>query len=327
MKLLVIGSVAFDSIETPFGKINKTLGGSGSYISLSAGYFTKPAIVAVVGNDFKKFNGFKKRGVDTSALQTANGKTFHWMGKYGLDLNTRETLKLNLGVFANFTPRLNTTHSQSEYVFLGNIAPKLQMNVLKQIQFASRRTKFVGLDTINFWIEKAKSELLKVLKQVDIFIINDSEARELSGENNILKCAKKILEMMVSPTTSPALDEDSSLKRRRETTLIIKRGEYGLLMFRYSHHRSYSLQTFHLPGLPLENVVDPTGAGDSFAGGFMGYLAKTDNISWANLKTACLYGSTMASFCVQNFGVKGIQNLKQKQISQRVKEFETLTDF
>ncbi len=306
MSLLVVGSVAFDSIQTPFGKVNKTLGGSASYFSLAASYFAKPSLVAAVGSDFKNFDAFKKRRIDLSGLEKKPGRTFHWAGKYHFDLNARETLKLSLGVFENFQPRLLPGHQEAEYVFLGNAHPKLQMEVLRQI----KRPKLVGLDTIDFWIEKSRPDLLRVLKLVDLFIINDSEARELSKKHNLMKAAKKILGMMRPP--SPLYPHPS--------TLIIKRGEYGLLMFQQN-------KTFHLPGYPLEDVVDPTGAGDSFAGGFMGYLSKSDDISWANLKKACVYGSAMASFCVAEMGTKALQNIKHSQIQTRLAEFKRLISF
>ena len=301
MKLLIIGSVAFDSIKTPFGKIDKALGGSASYFSLAARFFTKPAMVGVVGNDFNQLDVFKKRGIDTSGISKVQGKTFHWAGEYSLDLNSRETLKTELGVFADFKPLLSATQKQSQYVFLGNIHPKLQLDVLKQIE----RPKFVGLDTMNYWIESAPADLKKVLKLVNILIINDSEARQFSKEHNLIKASKKILGIMNSPLhPSPS-------------TLIIKRGEYGLLMFQKN-------KIFNLPGYPLEDVADPAGAGDSFAGGFMGYLSKADNTSWPKLKKACLTGSVMASFCVEKLGTKKLQEIGKAEIWKRLKDFEDL---
>lgn len=323
-KLLIVGSLANDSIQTPFGKVNKTLGGSASYFSLASSFFTRPQIVAVIGDDFKSadFNTLKKVA-DVSGVTKAKGKTFHWAGKYHFDLNSRDTLKTELGVFQNFKPELSLKHQNSEFIFLGNIHPKLQLEVLRQIN----KPKFVGLDTMNYWIENSPKDLKAVLKKVDCLIINDSEARELSKEHNILKAAKKILGMM--QITSPFLSFERRGKKRNSNPktlqpsnpiLIIKRGEYGLLMFNKN-------QIFHLPGFPLEDVVDPTGAGDSFAGGFMGFLAKTGNISWTNLKKACVYGSAVASICVEGLGTTSLQKLKANKITERLKIFRSLTQF
>lgn len=301
--LFIIGSVAYDSIITPFEKIGKTLGGSASYFSLAARFFARPSLIAVVGDDFKAGDValFNKHKVDVSGLQKAKGKTFHWAGKYHYDLNTRDTLKTELGVFEKFQPKLSENHKKSDYIFLGNIHPLLQLSVLNQIQ----KPKLVGLDTMNYWIEKAPKDLKKVLKRTDILIINDSEARELSKEHNLIKSAKIILKF---------------LKQSGKTALIIKRGEYGLLLFK-------NKEIFNLPGYPLEDVADPTGAGDSFAGGFMGYLAKVDNISPDSLKQACVAGSVMASFCVEKLGTKRLQNLQIKEIQTRTKAFKNLTHF
>ncbi len=296
--LLNIGSIAFDSIETPFGKVRKTLGGSASYFSLAASYFIKPTVVGVVGNDFNHFHVLEKHGVDISGLEQKTGKTFHWAGRYGFDLNTRDTLKTELGVFADFKPKLNPAQKSAKYIFLGNIHPKLQLDVLKQII----KPELIGLDTMNLWIETSLQDLKKVIARIDIFIINDSEARQLSQEHNIYKAAKKILVLM---------------GKQKNDTLVIKRGEYGLLMFSQG-------KIFHLPGLPLEDVIDPTGAGDSFAGGFFGYLAKIKKLSVPNFKQACVYGSVMASFCVQNFGTKQLSNISDAQIKQRIKQLNKL---
>jgi sugar/nucleoside kinase (ribokinase family) len=299
-KLLSVGSVAYDSIKTPFGNANKTLGGSASYFSLAASYFTKPAVVAVVGDDFLPADEkLLAEHADISGLQKTKGKTFAWGGKYSFDLNSRETLFTKLGVFENFKPVLSANHKTSQYVFLGNIHPSLQKKVLSQI----KQPKFVGLDTMNYWIESAPKELAKVLKLINILIINDSEARQLSSEHNILKAAGKIRGLI-----------------NKSAVLIIKRGEYGLLMF--SHNK-----IFNLPGYPLKDVTDPTGAGDSFAGGFMGYLAKHDDISWDNLKKACVSGSCMASFCVEKIGTKGLFGIPKSKLSKRIEGFKTLTSF
>ncbi len=328
MSLLIIGSIAFDSIKTPFGKISKTLGGSASYISLSARNFTLPSIVAVVGKNFTDRYLKILKGVDTTGIEKINGKTFQWGGEYSFDLNSRKTLYTKLGVFAGFKPKLNEHHRNTKYILLGNIHPKLQLDVLKQI----KKPKLVGLDTMNLWIESARKDLLNVMKRVDVLIINDGEARQLSKKNNLLKSAKKILKMM----------------GKKNSTLIIKQGEHGLLMFtnnnlslrgttvtKQSKNKIAALpwvarndmQIFNLPGFPLENVVDPTGAGDSFAGGFMGYLAKTDNISFKNLKKACAYGTITASFCVEKFGTKRLETLTDKLVKKRYNEFKQLTHF
>lgn len=303
MGLLIVGSVAFDSIETPFGKVNKTLGGSASYFSLAASFFNRPGVVAVVGKDFKDADRkiLEREKVDLSGLEQADGKTFAWGGKYSFDLNSRQTLFTHLNVFENFKPKLSAAHRLASHVFLGNIHPDLQLNVLRQM----KKPKLVGLDTMNYWIEKAPKALAKILRLVDIFVINNSEARELSKEHNLIKAARAIMRKMGAPGNK---------------TLIIKRGEYGLLMFRKN-------EIFHLPGFPLEDVVDPTGAGDSFAGGFMGYLAETKNHSWQSFKRACVAGSVMASFCVEKLGTKRLQEITARDANQRFREFKKLTHF
>jgi sugar/nucleoside kinase (ribokinase family) len=319
--LLIVGSVAFDSIETPFGKIKKTLGGSAGYFSLAASFFARPSVVAVVGKDFTAVHGLvlKKKNIDISGLEQKAGKTFSWGGKYSFDLNNRETLFTHLNVFESFKPKLSADHKTAKYVFLGNIHPTLQLDVLSQV----KKPKLVGLDTMNLWIKKTPKELAKILRLVDVFVINDSEARQLSGEHNLVKGAKGIMGMM-SPTTPPsdALGHPSS-GRRGSPTLIIKQGEYGLLMFRGGG-------IFHLPGYPLEDVTDPTGAGDSFAGGFMGYLCREGSRpfpTWGSLKRACVAGSVMASFCCEQLGTKRLQNLSPRDIAKRFAEFKKLTNF
>ncbi len=315
MSLLTIGSVAYDSIKTPFGSADKALGGSASYFSLSASYFSRPSIVAVVGEDFKPEDEkiLAEKNIDLTGLQKTAGKTFAWGGQYSFDMNSRTTLFTELGVFENFKPELTEDHKKSEYIFLGNIHPSLQLEVLSQIT----SPKLVGLDTMNFWIEKALDDLKKVLAQIDILIINDSEARELSKEHNLIKAAKIILGMM---KTGFGRGVPSATEGTPPPTLIIKRGEYGLLMFNGE-------SIFNLPGYPLEDVADPTGAGDSFAGGFMGYLAKTDDISQASLKQACVAGSVMASFCVENLTTVRLQNLRDEDIQKRMENFKHLTHF
>jgi len=301
--LLTVGSVAFDSIKTPFGQAKKTLGGSATYFSLAASFFAQPSIIAVVGQDFQHRHKqiLQKRQIDLSGLRVQKGKSFAWTGEYFLDLNTRQTLKLALNVFADFKPQLLLHHRQSPYVFLGNIHPKLQLQVLRQIE----NSKLVGLDTVDFWIEHNLKELQKVLKLVDVFVINEAEARQLSKERNLRQAAKKIIRMM-GKTKSPIL--------------IIKQGEYGLLMF-------YHGEIFNSPGYPLETIFDPTGAGDSFAGGFMGYLAGVDKVDENHLKRACIFGSVIASFCVEDFGTKRLERLTKKEIQNRFAEFKHLTHF
>lgn len=303
MSLLIVGSVAYDTIKTPFGSADRALGGSASYFSLAASYFTRPAVVAVVGEDFADGdkNILAKKDIELSGLKKTAGKTFAWGGEYGFDMNSRQTLFTELGVFENFKPELSEQHKKSDYIFLGNTHPSLQLDVLNQIP----SPKFIGLDTMNFWMEKALPELKQVLAYVDLLVINDSEARELSKQHNLLKAAKIIMGL---------------LKQTDKTTLIIKRGEYGLLLFAHN-------EIFNLPGYPLEDVIDPTGAGDSFAGGFMGYLAAKDNISLNSLKQACVAGSALASFCVEKLGTERLQNLSDAEIKTRMANFQHLTQF
>src|SRR3989344_1660336 len=329
-QILVVGSVAFDSITTPFGKADNTLGGSATYFSLASSLFAPTSIVGVVGNDFRDFDIYRKHRIDISGMEKQKGETFYWAGRYHYDLNTRDTLKLKLGVFKNFQPKLSELHKQSKFVFLANIQPHLQLQVLKQI----KRPKLVGLDTATEWINQTKPALLKVLKLVDVVVINDGEARELSKENNLIKASRVILKMMGG---------------QKNDILIIKQGEHGLLLF----HHSLSLRVhpkqsnkprrlprpsdafrarndtgiFNLPGYPLENVIDPTGAGDSFAGGLMGYLAKTNDLSPANLKKACAEASTVASFSVENFGTKRLQSIRLSDVNQRLAEYKKLINF
>jgi len=305
-KLLIIGSIAFDDIETPFGKVRHTLGGSATYISLSASFFAKPSVVAVVGSDFHLHHRkiFESKKIDLSGLKKTKGKTFTWGGKYGFDVNNRTTIFTRLNVFKNFKPKLTSLHKNCPYVFLGNIHPSLQLEVLKQI----KKPKLAGLDTMNFWIESEKKALTEALKLVDIFVINESEARQLAKEHNLLKAARQILSLM------------NLSVNRIPPVLIIKQGEHGLLLFQ-------ERRILNLPGYLLEDVLDPTGAGDCFAGGLMGYLTKTNNVSWQNLKKACVFGSVVASFCVEKMGTKRLQDLRPRDIDQRFKEFKKLTHF
>ncbi len=299
MGLLVVGSVAFDSVKTPFGEAENVLGGSATYFSVAASFFTKVALVAVVGQDFPEehVKFLKSRKIDTSGLERASGKTFRWKGEYSFQLNEAHTLDTQLNVLQNFWPKLPESYKNHEIVFLANIDPDLQREVLLQVN----KPKLVACDTMNFWISGKKDALLKTLKLVDIFIINDGEARALSGEPNLVKAAKIIRAM------GPKI-------------LIIKRGEYGALLF-------FKNNIFHAPAYPLENVFDPTGAGDSFAGGFIGYLSKTGNFTESNIRKAIIFGSVVASFNVEDFSLNRFKKLKYAEIVKRFRAFKTLTHF
>ncbi len=301
MSLLIVGSVAFDSVSTPFKSVENALGGSATYISLSASYFTAPAyIVGVVGDDFPKkyFDLLESHNVNLMGVQVVEGgKTFRWAGKYHYDLNTRDTLLTELNVFEKFDPVIPEKLRKSTYVCLGNIDPTLQLKVLDQLD----SPQFVVCDTMNYWIEGKQDELKKVLKRSDVLIINDSEARLLSNEPNLIKSAKVIREMGAR-------------------ILIIKKGEHGALLFMED-------TVFSAPAYPLEMINDPTGAGDTFAGGFIGYLHKTQDLSPANIKRAVVYGSTMASFCVEQFSTEALENLSTLRVQDRYREFMTISRF
>lgn len=301
MSLLVVGSVALDSVVTPFDKIDEALGGSSTYISLSASYFFNPVrLVGVVGSDFPKeyITLLKNHDVDLAGLQVVEGgKTFRWGGKYHYDLNIRDTLFTDLNAFEKFNPIIPEKFRDSKYICLGNIDPILQMRVLDQM----KNPRYVVCDTMNYWIESKKSELMKLLKRINVLIINDSEARMLTQEPNLVKSAKIISEF-------------------GPETLIIKKGEHGAILFTND-------TIFSAPAFPMEIIYDPTGAGDTFAGGFIGYLCKTDNLSAENLRRAVIYGSAMASFCVEKFSTKGLEELSYSQISDRYKEFMKLSWF
>jgi sugar/nucleoside kinase (ribokinase family) len=301
MSLLVVGSLALDTIETPFGKAERTLGGSATFISVAASYFTQPVrLVGVVGGDFPKneIEFLQDREIDLEGLHIIeDGKTFHWHGRYNYDLNTRDTLLTELNVFADFDPVIPESFRKSSYLCLGNIHPSLQKKVYDQMS----APKLVVADTMNFWIEGAYDELLDVLKNINVFIINDSEAREISKEANLFKAAKKIQAL------GPKI-------------VIIKKGEHGALLF-------YEEQIFSAPAYPLESIYDPTGAGDCFAGGFIGYIAKTDDISYENMKRAVIYGSTLASFCVEQFSLDGIRDLSHLEINDRFNDFKRFSAF
>ncbi len=303
MSLLTVGTVAFDAIETPFGKTDKIVGGAATYIAWSASFFSKKVnIVSVIGDDFdmNELDLLKERGVDISGIEIKKDKkSFFWSGKYHLDMNTRDTLTTDLNVLLEFNPVIPAAYQSSDILLLGNIDPNLQLNVLNQL---TAKPKLIILDTMNFWMTPTyKSKLLEVLQKIDVLTINDAEARELSNEYSLVKAAKKILEM------GPRY-------------LVIKKGEHGALLFHENN-------VFFAPALPLEDVFDPTGAGDTFAGGFAGYLDKTRDISFENMKRAIIYGSAMASFCVEKFGMEKLKELTHAQIETRVKTFIELVQF
>jgi len=299
MGLLVVGSVAFDSVETPFGKVEEALGGSATFFSTSASYFTDVRLVAVVGEDFpeKHINFLKMRRIDLRGLERTKGKTFRWQGRYGFDLNDARTLRTELNVFENFRPKLPEEYKDTKVVFLANIDPDLQRDVLTQVS----RPDIVAADTMNFWIEGKRDSLIETLKSVNILLINEAEARQLAGEANLVKAAKKI----------------SSFGPE---TLVIKRGEYGVLMFR-------GKSVFSAPAYPLESVFDPTGAGDTFAGGFMGYLSNVMDWTETSMRKAIVMGSVMASFNVEDFSMNRIRNLEYAEIEARYREFRRLSHF
>jgi len=305
MSLIVVGSVAYDGVETPHGKVDRMLGGAATYISLAASYFTKVGIVAVVGDDFAKADTdlLAGHGVDLEGLERVPGKTFFWAGKYTPDMNDRETLQTDLNVFADFNPKLPASYLDKPYLLMGNIQPRLQAGVRSQM----KKVRLAGGDTMNFWIKDFREELLATIRNWDFLLINDGEARMLSGHDNLRKAASTILGM-------------------GPHTLVIKRGEYGAMLFR---DNSY----FTVPGYLLETVFDPTGAGDCFAGGFIGYLAQQgfdlekDHISRGELSRAVIYGSVMGSFCCEKFGVERFRTLKRAEIDARFEEFRTFTSF
>jgi sugar/nucleoside kinase (ribokinase family) len=302
MSLIIIGTVAFDAIETPFGKTDKIVGGAATYASLAASYFyDKVKIVGVVGEDFlqEDINKFTEHGIDTQGLQIKAGeKSFFWSGKYHNDMNSRDTLATELNVLADFDPIIPQGYQDCEYLMLGNLTPQVQQTVIKRLK---NRPKLIVLDTMNFWMDVAMDDLLETIKLIDVLTINDAEARQLSGEYSLVKAAKKILDM------GPKY-------------LIIKKGEHGALLF----HQN---QVFSTPALPLAEVFDPTGAGDTFAGAFIGYLAKVSTINFNNMKNAIIFGSAMASFCVEKFGTERILNLTDQEIASRIKEFVNLSAF
>lgn len=302
MSLVVVGTVAFDAIETPFGKTDKIVGGAASYIALAASYFNRNIhLVSVIGDDFPQnfLDILKKEGVNLDGLEIKKGeKSFFWSGKYHNDLNSRDTLETQLNVLADFKPVVPEAARESEFLMLGNLAPAIQKSVIQQMK---KRPKLIVLDTMNFWMDIALNELKEVVGMIDVLTINDSEARQLSGEYSLVKAAQKILQM------GPQV-------------LVIKKGEHGALLFNRE-------EVFFAPALPLEDVFDPTGAGDSFAGGFIGYLAKTKDISFENMKRAIIFGSALASFTVERFGTERLIGLSQQDVEERVQEFVDLVQF
>ncbi len=301
-KLLIVGTVAFDAIETPFGKTDKILGGAATYIGLSASFFNvKSAIVSVVGEDFPQeyLDLLTNKNIDISGIEVVKGgKTFFWSGKYHNDLNSRDTLDTQLNVLADFNPVVPNDYKDAEVVMLGNLHPLVQSSVLDQM---TTTPKLIVLDTMNFWMDCALPELMDVIKRVDVITINDEEARQLSGEYSLVKAAEKI------HTMGPKY-------------VVIKKGEHGALLFEGKN-------VFFAPALPLEEVFDPTGAGDTFAGGFSGYIAQSENVSFDNMKNGIIYGSNLASFCVEKFGTERMESLEKEEVHSRLQQFKALTQF
>ncbi len=299
MSVLVVGSVALDSVETPFGKADEVLGGSANYFATSASHQTAVQLVGVVGSDYpmQKLEPLKARGIDFAGLETAEGESFRWRGRYRHDLNSAETLETRLGVFSHFQPKIPAQFKSAEYVFLANIDPRLQLQVLAQVD----KPKLVACDTMNFWIESRRPDLLTLLGKVDLITLNDAEARQLTEKANLVHAAKWILE-------------------RGPKTVLIKKGEHGAFMFTKD-------SVFFAPAYPLESVFDPTGAGDSFAGGFMGWLARTGDLSEANMRRAVIVGSAMGSFVVEDFSLQRLLEVTREDIERRVGEFYSLVNF
>jgi sugar/nucleoside kinase (ribokinase family) len=299
MSVLVVGSVALDSVETPFGRADDALGGSGTFFSASASHFTPVQLVGIVGSDYPvdKLQPLSTRGVDLAGLEHAEGKSFRWRGRYRHDLNSAETLETHLGVFSNFMPKIPEQFRSAPFVFLGNIDPRLQIDVLRQV----KKPKLVACDTMNFWIESRRPELIELLKQVDIVTLNDGEARQLTEQANLVKAARWIMDM-------------------GPKHVIIKKGEHGAFLFS-------GKSIFFAPAYPLESVFDPTGAGDSFAGGFIGYLARTADLSEDNMRRAVIYGCAMGSFAVEKFSIERLMEINRDDINARVRELRTLVTF
>src|SRR6187551_2910835 len=302
MSLVVVGTMAFDAIETPFGKTDKIVGGSATYVAYTATNFANDVqLVSIVGHDFPKeeLNEMTARGVDLNGVvMVPDKKSFFWSGKYHLDMNTRDTLVTDLNVLADFNPVVPDSYQGAEFLMLGNLSPNIQLSVINQLK---ERPKLIVMDTMNFWMDIAMDDLKAVLKKIDVLMINDAEARQLSGQFSLVKAARAILQM------GPKF-------------LVIKKGEHGALLFHEDH-------VFFAPALPLEEVFDPTGAGDTFAGGFIGYLARTKDISFSNMKTAIIVGSAMASFCVEKFGPEKLKEISKADIDERIAEFVQLVNF
>lgn len=302
MSLISVGTMAFDAIETPFGKVDRIIGGSGTYVAYAASQFTTPIQqISIVGYDFpeEEMQALRDRGVQLEGVEVVpDKKSFFWSGRYHLDMNSRDTLVTDLNVLADFNPVVPESYQGAEFLMLGNLSPQIQMSVIDQLR---ERPKLIVMDTMNFWMEIALDELKAVLKKVDVLMVNDSEARQLSGEVSLVKAAKVIQEM------GPRF-------------LVIKKGEHGALLF-------HENKVFFAPALPLEEVFDPTGAGDTFAGGFIGYLAKTKDISFDNMKTAIIVGSALASFCVEKFGPNRMKEITQADVEERLSEFVQLVNF
>jgi sugar/nucleoside kinase (ribokinase family) len=301
-KLLIVGTVAFDAIETPFGKTDKILGGAATFIGLAASQFTlESGIVSIVGDDFPQayLDLLKNKGIDISGIEVVkNGKTFFWKGKYRNDLNSRDTLITDLNVLANFDPIVPAYFKDADVLMLGNLHPNVQLSVIRQMD---EKPKLIALDTMNFWMDNTMPELKEVIRHADVITINDEEARQLSREYSLVKAAQKIQAM------GPKY-------------VVIKKGEHGALLF-------HDDEVFFAPALPLEEVFDPTGAGDTFAGGFVGYLAETENVSFNNLRNAVIHGSNLASFCVEKFGTERMQQLTKEEVDRRLEQFKQLTQF
>jgi sugar/nucleoside kinase (ribokinase family) len=299
MSLLVIGSLGLDTVETPFGVVENVCGGTAVFCSVSASHFTKVNLVGIVGEDFPPadIDFLRSRGVDLEGLEIKPGKSFCWGGKYGFDLNSRDTLFTHLNVFETFNPRIPEKYRDTPFVFLGNIGPELQLSVLAQIN----KPQLVALDTMNYWIERTPAELARVLARVDVLLVNDSEMRQLSGEHNLLKAARRVREM------GPKI-------------IVVKKGEHGAIMITPENF-------FYAPAFPLENVFDPTGAGDTFAGGFMGYLAQCPRIDETVLRQAIIYGSTFASFVVEDFSIGRLRRLREEEVRRRFSNFHDMTRF
>lgn len=302
MSIIVVGSMAFDAIETPFGKSNKIVGGAATYIAWSASNFARPIYqVSVVGGDFpqEELDALAARGVQLEGVQIKKDeKTFFWSGRYHMDMNTRDTLDTQLNVLGTFDPVIPDSYQNCDLLMLGNLLPSVQLRVIEQLK---QRPKLIAMDTMNFWMETAMDDLVKVISKVDLLFVNDSEARELSGQYSLVKAAREIMKM------GPEY-------------LVIKKGEHGALLF-------HDDQVFFAPALPLEDVFDPTGAGDTFAGGFIGHIAKTNDISFANMKTAIIVGSAMASFCVEKFGTTRLKEISKADIEDRIQQFVQLVNF